>query len=256
MPTPETPSNPAGPAAALNTPSLVIGGLGLLAIGALAAVLLMGNRNGVPAPAAVPDVAAAASAALQVQAAASAPAAVAPEPAPSASAAVAVAETAAPVVPPAPPPKPVAKPAKPAAKPAAEPAEPGAGYANAPTAVAEPVHPPKPVCHTCGVVVAVTPVKHQGEAGALGTVGGAVAGGVVGHQMGGGHGKDALTVLGAIGGALAGRELEKQQRSTMVYQTRIRLEDGTTRTFTQPQQYVVGQHVRVEGESLRLDTSR
>ena len=38
----------------------------------------------------------------------------------------------------------------------------------------------------------------------IGTIAGGVAGGVVGNQFGGGNGKTALTVLGAVGGALAG----------------------------------------------------
>ena len=35
----------------------------------------------------------------------------------------------------------------------------------------------------------------------IGTIAGGVAGGVVGNQFGGGNGKTALTVLGAVGGA-------------------------------------------------------
>ena len=34
----------------------------------------------------------------------------------------------------------------------------------------------------------------------IGTIAGGVAGGVVGNQFGGGNGKTALTVLGAVGG--------------------------------------------------------
>ena len=41
-----------------------------------------------------------------------------------------------------------------------------------------------------------------------------------------------MTVIGAVGGAMAGREVEKRQRSTTVYDTRVRMDDGSTRSFT------------------------
>jgi outer membrane lipoprotein SlyB len=152
-------------------------------------------------------------------------------------------------------PKPAAKPA--AADPVAT-TEPTPGVrseAAAPAVEPAPLPPPKPVCATCGVVTASTPVKQQGEAGAVGTVAGGVLGGVLGHQMGGGHGKDAMTVIGAIGGALAGREVEKRQRTTTAYEIHVRMDDGGTRTFTRDQAYVVGQKVRVEGDKLSLRSS-
>ena len=40
---------------------------------------------------------------------------------------------------------------------------------------------------------------------------GGVAGGVIGHQIGGGRGKTAATIVGAIGGAVVGNEIEKKQ---------------------------------------------
>ena len=45
-----------------------------------------------------------------------------------------------------------------------------------------------------------------------GAVLGAMLGGVVGHQMGGGKGRDVTTGLGAVGGALAGHEIEKRSK--------------------------------------------
>jgi outer membrane lipoprotein SlyB len=112
---------------------------------------------------------------------------------------------------------------------------------------------PVPVCATCGVVSAVTPVEQKGEAGALGTVAGGVVGGVLGHQVGGGSGKTAMTVIGAVGGAVAGREIEKRQRSTTVYETRVRMDDGSTRSFTLETAIAVGQKVRVQGDQLAID---
>lgn len=107
------------------------------------------------------------------------------------------------------------------------------------------------VCSTCGTVESVKAEKHKGEGTGLGAVGGAVVGGVVGHQMGGGNGKKALTVLGAVGGGFAGHEVEKQVRSTTVYQVQMRMDDGSTRTVTQATAPAVGARFEVEGTKLK-----
>lgn len=115
---------------------------------------------------------------------------------------------------------------------------------------------PKPAaasarCSTCGVVEAVTPITVKGEGTGLGAAAGGILGGVIGHQMGGGSGKDAMTVIGAVGGGVAGHEIEKRQRATTTYQVRVRMADGSLRTVTQPQSLAVGAAVRLEGEPLR-----
>lgn len=157
-------------------------------------------------------------------------------------------EQSAAVTPPAPvAPTPVPEPA-PAPKPAPKPK---------PKPVPKPVQPapmpPPQVCYDCGTVTSITPVTQKGEAGAIGTIGGAAAGGVIGHQFGGGRGKDAATVGGAILGAIAGREVEKRARSTTVYDIGVRMEDGSNRTVTvaDPAALSVGSAVRVEGNNLR-----
>lgn len=115
--------------------------------------------------------------------------------------------------------------------------------------------PAAPVCADCGTVVSVTPVAVQGKASGVGAVGGAILGGVLGHQFGGGHGKDAMTAVGAIGGALAGNQIEKSQRQSTRYDVTVRLESGETRTFsyaTDPA-VSVGTRVRVQGDNLIRD---
>jgi outer membrane lipoprotein SlyB len=113
-------------------------------------------------------------------------------------------------------------------------------------------------CPQCGVVTSVNtvqvPVQDNGEP-IIGTVAGGVVGGVVGNQFGGGHGRTALTVLGAVGGALAGREIErniKQQQTVTRYQLVARTNDGRTHTFhsATPFQYAPGQAIRVENNQL------
>lgn len=106
-------------------------------------------------------------------------------------------------------------------------------------------------CAHCGVVEAVTPVQKKGEGTGVGAVGGAVVGGLIGSQMGGGDGKKAMTVLGAVGGGMAGHEIEKRQRATTLYQVKVRMDDGTHRTVTQATAPTVGQKVTVEGSQLK-----
>ena len=108
------------------------------------------------------------------------------------------------------------------------------------------------VCNSCGIVEAVEPVKREGKASGVGAVGGAVVGGAVGNRFGAGSGKTAMTVLGAIGGGLAGNAIEKKAKTETVYRVKVRMEDGTTRSVTQAQTVAVGTHVTVQGETLKV----
>jgi outer membrane lipoprotein SlyB len=107
------------------------------------------------------------------------------------------------------------------------------------------------VCTSCGIVESVNAVQQKGQGTGLGAVAGGVLGGVVGHQVGGGHGKTAMTVLGAIGGGLAGNEVEKRARSETLFDIGVRMEDGNTRMFRRSQAMAIGTHVVVDGTTLR-----
>lgn len=111
-------------------------------------------------------------------------------------------------------------------------------------------------CDNCGIVEGVRAVQHKGEGSGLGAVTGAVLGGVLGHQMGGGNGKSAMTVLGAVGGGLAGNEVEKRAKAETVYEVRVRMDDGSVRTLTQKTAPTPGAHVVVEGNSMRVVAAR
>jgi outer membrane lipoprotein SlyB len=74
---------------------------------------------------------------------------------------------------------------------------------------------------------------------------------VVGHQVGGGNGKKAMTVLGAVGGGLAGHEIEKHARATTVYHVQLRMDDGSKRTVTQTTSPAVGARFDVQGQELK-----
>ena len=153
------------------------------------------------------------------------------------------------------PDQPAAQPeeAKPERKPAVKPKP-------KPVAKSEPLHeparaavpPPPPVvvaaiCRECAVIEEVREVEKAGQASGAGAVGGAVVGGVIGHQMGGGRGKDVATVLGVIGGGLAGNAIEKNAKKTVEYQIVVRYEDGTKGLFTQatPPSWRPGDKVKV-----------
>ncbi|MDR6408588.1 glycine zipper 2TM domain-containing protein [Paraburkholderia terricola] len=107
-------------------------------------------------------------------------------------------------------------------------------------------------CSTCGTVVAISAVRQEGHGTGIGAVGGAVAGGVVGNQFGSGNGRTAMTLLGALGGGLAGNSVEKHIRSTTSYSVRVRMENGKTRYFTyhEAPPFQQGQRVRVENGTL------
>lgn len=131
-----------------------------------------------------------------------------------------------------------------------------------PAQVAQAPRPaPAPVqqaCATCGVVETIRQVQVPAKDDSdhlMGTIAGGVAGGVVGNQFGGGSGKTALTVLGAVGGALAGREVERnirQQQTVTHYELTVRMNDGSKRQFrsAQPFSFASGDHVRVENNQL------
>jgi uncharacterized protein YcfJ len=55
--------------------------------------------------------------------------------------------------------------------------------------------------------------RPQDEHQVAGTVIGAIAGGVIGHQFGGGKGKTLATIGGAVGGGVVGKEVQRNQQS-------------------------------------------
>jgi uncharacterized protein YcfJ len=61
------------------------------------------------------------------------------------------------------------------------------------------------------------PVQDQHQV--VGSVLGAVAGGLLGHQVGGGHGKSIATVAGAVGGGYAGNKVQEHMQSGDTYTT-------------------------------------
>ena len=113
---------------------------------------------------------------------------------------------------------------------------------------------PTPVatCGDCGTVTSITATKKKPDGSGAGAVLGAAAGGVAGHQVGGGRGKDVATVLGALAGAYAGNQAEKSIRAETVYTIGIRMDNGGTRDITVKDagNLSVGSKVRVNGDVI------
>lgn len=117
---------------------------------------------------------------------------------------------------------------------------------------AQEAQPQQPACASCGVVEGISATRQEGHGTGIGAVGGAVAGGVVGNQFGAGGGRTAMTLLGALGGGLAGNSVEKHLRSTTAYSVRVRMDNGKTRYFTyhEAPPFQQGQRVRIEHGTL------
>ena len=148
------------------------------------------------------------------------------------------------------------------------------GYAPAPAPapVAAPAPEPEPVrstakskpvqvaaadtpkwCSNCGNIESVRAIKQRAQGSGLGAAGGAVVGGLLGNQVGGGSGRQLATVAGAIGGAVVGNQVEGNMKATTSYEIRVRLDDGTLRTFHQNSepQWRSGDRVRIVKGRLR-----
>jgi len=94
----------------------------------------------------------------------------------------------------------------------------GAKYARvvSVTPVREAASAPQQVCRD-EVVTTHKPVQDTHQI--AGTAIGAVAGGLLGNQVGGGKGRTLATVAGAVGGGYAGHEIQKNHQANATQQT-------------------------------------
>lgn len=108
-----------------------------------------------------------------------------------------------------------------------------------------------------GVVQSIELVQqvNNGSGGVgLGTIAGAVIGGVLGHQVGAGRGNTVATVAGAAGGAYVGHELEGQQQQRVdAHRITVRMDDGPSEVLMQSASadFRVGDRVRFENGNLQ-----
>ena len=84
------------------------------------------------------------------------------------------------------------------------------------TPIKESIKPPRKECRNV-TVTHRRPVQDENRI--AGSVLGAVAGGVIGHQFGGGRGRDVATVVGALGGGYAGNQIQGSMQEGDTYTT-------------------------------------
>ncbi len=89
------------------------------------------------------------------------------------------------------------------------------------------------LCDGCAWVQAVRTEQREGKGSGLGAVGGAVVGGLLGNQIGGGTGKKLATVGGAVAGGVAGNAVEKNSKTRTVWIVQLVNRDGSQRSVEQ-----------------------
>ncbi len=93
------------------------------------------------------------------------------------------------------------------------------------------------VCNQCGTVQSVRQVyvRSDNQSHVLGTIIGAVAGGLLGNTVGKGDGRKAATVAGAVAGGAVGNSVAKRNSSgtTTAWEVVVHLDDGRYATVTQ-----------------------
>ena len=105
-----------------------------------------------------------------------------------------------------------------------------------------------------GSVSSIEPIRERPQGSGAGAVIGGVLGAVVGNQFGHGAGRAGMTGAGAVGGAIAGNNLERNHRETITgYRVSIRLDNGTTRSFKRSEirGLQVGDRVKLDAGSFR-----
>ena len=130
-------------------------------------------------------------------------------------------------------------------------------YNNEPVAGAGnyPQYPQYPERVRYGYVESVDALPAERASTGVGAIGGAVAGGMLGNQVGGGSGRTAATIGGAVAGAVIGNEVEKRvrdNRTAALYRFRVRMDDGSYQTFEQEVHHGIraGDRVRVENGNI------
>ena len=106
-----------------------------------------------------------------------------------------------------------------------------------------------------GTITAIRAVKIEGNGtSGFGGISGAVLGGLLGHQVGGGSGKTIATAIGAIGGAWSGNRVEASSNRTNGMEVQVKRDDGQNLVVVQQADntYLVGQRVRVIGSGTNV----
>jgi outer membrane lipoprotein SlyB len=113
---------------------------------------------------------------------------------------------------------------------------------------------------TYGTIVAIRPVQIQADSrtgNLLGGGGGAIIGGLLGRQVGGGSGRDLATVAGALGGAMAGTAAEDASNRIAAWEMEVRTDSGEDVVVVQraDRQFQAGQRVRLIGRGSNVQVA-
>ena len=122
------------------------------------------------------------------------------------------------------------------------------------TAQAQAVSPAAQFEGRVGTVESVRTQAVPTSGSTLGTVGGAVVGGVLGNQVGQGRGRTLATVGGAAGGAVVGNRMTSG--TSTVWVVNVRFDDGTNANIEQDTQPPVWAGERVRVTNGRLERIR
>lgn len=139
-----------------------------------------------------------------------------------------------------------------AAPPAHAPAQPPMSAGAPQAAPMPPLAQAAPLCASCGKVLGVRTIESEAKPSGVGVVAGAVVGGLLGNQVGGGTGRTLATVAGAVGGGYAGNEIEKRTRKGVAYEVDVQFETRERQTFrfdTEPPWHA-GDRVKVVNGTL------
>jgi outer membrane lipoprotein SlyB len=126
-------------------------------------------------------------------------------------------------------------------------------WAGITTAQASPVPPrPGPPCADCAVVESMRTVNAPPRGGWAGSVTGAIAGAIIANQGAAARDRPWMRWLGALGGGLVGREVERQVARRERFEVVLRLPDGSAliRSYDSAPAFKTGDTVSVSG-SLR-----
>jgi len=122
-----------------------------------------------------------------------------------------------------------------------------------------PMNPVARYCSNCATVETVNVIQVQGNAGYIGTVGGALVGGLLGSQVGSGSGRTAAQIAGVVGGAAVGRNIDNNNAAkagpNQQYEVMVRYPNGATKaiTYANDPGFRVGDKVRVDNNVLTRD---
>lgn len=126
-----------------------------------------------------------------------------------------------------------------------------------PTPYSAPYATPSQTCYdSYGAIESIQVSRPGNTTSSTGAVVGGLVGGLLGNQIGNGNGKTAATVVGVVGGAMVGINVE-QNRSAQAAdrdQIRVRLGNGDSTTLMQDSidEMRVGNRVRItDGRATR-----